>query len=68
MRLIFLCVLLISCVDASSPADCGPYPTHGHYAVSYVQNSAVLSRTDFDALVAERTAAKEWAYCVGALQ
>lgn len=73
-RYLILATILAACVD-SQPAQlpatdqCGTYPSHGHYSVTYDQRAgsavAVMPRADFDALVAERIAAKEWALCVG---
>lgn len=72
-RYLILAIALTACVDPQPnqlPTDqCGIYPSHGHYSVTYDQRAgsavAVLPRADFDALVAERIAAKEWALCVG---
>lgn len=48
--------------------ECGTYPSHGDYTVSYEQRAgvrvAVLSDADFSALMDERHASKDWAYCV----
>jgi hypothetical protein len=57
---------LCACVDAPDDA-CGPFPSRGHYTVTFEQRDGadvvVLSRADFDALTAERHAMKEWMYC-----
>jgi hypothetical protein len=68
--LAILALALTACVDQAdptpSPADaCGPIPSRGHYTVTYGDGTATLSRADFDALVAERGALKEWAVCMG---
>jgi len=64
-----LMLTLTACVDQLPATEqCGGYPAHGHYSAAYelrgTESVVVLSRADFDQMVADAHATKEWALCV----
>lgn len=73
LKAMILSVVMVGCVE-SGPGPvvdhpiCGLLPSHGSYTVTYEMRSgvplAVLSRSDFDSLAAERHDLKAYALCV----